>query len=250
MHKVHYHFAKYILKNQKEQFMSYFQNDIADTVNQFSVKHCPNDRYASFDYCYGYFKSSSSEQLLEDMEKSCLVLGFHLASWGMMRGSSFLLGHSIKYFEPLIEYVAEQDKSIWDIDVNNYNEQNIDTILEIYTNCKDILIHGNNAHLTLITKILLGIFGFVPAFDRYFKDAFSSISSNKCGYSVCNQNALRHIHQFYLDNKYEVDSLADELVILNFITGEPSGLRYPKAKVIDMYGFTKGLNLSLAIKAS
>lgn len=224
--------------------MSYFQSDVAETVHQFSVKHCPDDRYASFDYCYGYFKKTSSQQLREDMEKSCLVLGFYLASWGMMRGSSFLLGHSIKYFEPLIEYIAEQDKSIWDIDVDNYNEQNMDIILEIYKQCKERLIHGNNAHLTLITKILLGVFGFVPAFDRYFKDAFSSISTSKCGYSVCNKNALRNIHQFYLDNQYEVDSLADKLKILDFTTGESSGLRYPKAKLIDMYGFTKGLNMS------
>lgn len=224
--------------------MPYFQSDIAETVNQFSVKHCAHDRYASFDYCYGYFKKASSQQLLEDMEKSCLVLGFYLASWGMMRGSSFLLGHSIKKFEPLIEYIAEQDKAIWDIDVDNYNEQNMDIILDIYEACKDRLIHGNNAHLTLITKVLLGVFGFVPAFDRYFKDAFSAISSNKCGYSVCNKNALRNIHQFYLDHQYEVDSLADKLKILDFTTGESSGLRYPKAKVIDMYGFTKGLNMS------
>lgn len=224
--------------------MQYFQNDIVDTVNQFSVKHCPNDRYASFDYCYGYFKQSSSEQLLKDMEKSCLVLGFYLASWGMMRGSSFLLGYSIRHFQPLIKYIASLDKSIWNIDVDSYNEQNIEIILEIYENCKDLLIQGNNAHLTLITKILLGVFGFIPAFDRYFKDAFSLMSSNKCGYTVCNKNALRNIHQFYLDNEYIISSLADDLNILDFTTGESSGLRHPKVKVIDMYGFTKGINMS------
>lgn len=224
--------------------MQYFQDDIVNTVNQFSAKHCPNDRYASFDYCYGYFKKSSSEQLLEDMEKSCLVLGFYLASWGMMRGSSFLLGHSIRHFQPLIKYIASLDKSVWDIDVDSYNEQNIEIILEIYKNCKNLLIPGNNAHLTLITKILLGVFGFIPAFDRYFKDSFRLMSSNKCGYTVCNKNALRNIHKFYLDNEYAISSLADDLNILDFTTGESSGLRYPKAKVIDMYGFTKGINMS------
>lgn len=224
--------------------MQYFQSDIVEVVNQFSSKHCPDDRYASFDYCYGYFKKSTSEQILGDMEKSCLVLGFYLASWGMMRGSSFLLGHSIGHFKPLIEYIAGLDKSVWEIDVDNYNEQNIDLILEIYIKCKDQLIQGNNAHLTLITKVLLGVFGFVPAFDRYFRNTFTLISSNKCGYSVCNKKALKNIHQFYVDNRYEVDRLADGLRILDFTSGESSGLRYPKAKVIDMYGFTKGINMS------
>lgn len=224
--------------------MQYFQNDIVDVVKQFSSRHCSNDRYASFDYCYGYFKKSTSEQLLEDMEKSCLVLGFYLASWGMMRGSSFLLGHSIAHFKPLIEYIASLDKSVWDIDVDNYNEQNIYTILEIYSECKNKLIQGNNAHLTLITKVLLGVFGFVPAFDRYFRNTFSLISSKKCGYSICNENALKNIHQFYVNNRYDVDRLAEDLRILDFSTGKPTKLRYPKAKVIDMYGFIKGINMN------
>ncbi|EKM28037.1 hypothetical protein VCHENC02_6024, partial [Vibrio harveyi] len=37
-----------------------------------------------------------------DMEKSCLALGFYLASWGMFRGSSFMLEKSAKNFENLV----------------------------------------------------------------------------------------------------------------------------------------------------
>ena len=67
-------------------------------------------RFKSFDYCYNYFVTNSDLTL--DIEKSCLTLGFYLASWGMFRGSSFLLQKSAKHFQPTIEYIATLDKKI------------------------------------------------------------------------------------------------------------------------------------------
>ena len=177
--------------------VEFYQKDISEVILQFQNKNSPTDRYASFDYCYLYFKDSNSEKILEDIEKSCLVLGFYLASWGMLRGSSFLLNHSVKYYEPLIRYIASLDESVWDIDVHNYNNENIKTILDIYQKCKDILIKNGNSDLTLITKILLGVFGFVPAFDRYFCDVFRSMSNGECGYRRCNKKALENVRMFY-----------------------------------------------------
>lgn len=222
--------------------MQFHQNDISEVILQFQNKKSPTDRYASFDYCYLYFRKSNSENILEDIEKSCLVLGFYLASWGMLRGSSFLLNHSIKYYEPLIRYIASLDKSVWDIDVNNYSNENIEIILEIYQKCKDLLIKNGNSDLTLITKILLGVFGFVPAFDRYFCDVFRSMSNGKCGYRRFNKKALENVSLFYLANKVEIDRLSNELMVTKFNGGEVSELNYPKAKIIDMYGFTKGIS--------
>ncbi len=70
------------------------QADIKLVIEDFKLKSNPDDRYTSFDYCYNYFRTTND--LNQDIEKSCLVLGFYLASWGMFRGSSFLLQHSIK----------------------------------------------------------------------------------------------------------------------------------------------------------
>ena len=65
---------------------SLVRTDIPEIVGQYQ-HHCrPENRYASFDYCYRYFRCSTSDQLLADMEKSCLTVGFYLASWGMFRG--------------------------------------------------------------------------------------------------------------------------------------------------------------------
>jgi hypothetical protein len=68
-----------------------------------------NGRYSSFDYCYNYFQRT--ENLEDDIEKSCLVLGFYLASWGMLRASSFMLQKSVKYLQPTIQYISSLDKS-------------------------------------------------------------------------------------------------------------------------------------------
>ncbi len=48
-------------------------------INEFKSKSKPTDRYTSFDYCNNYFKTTYN--LKTDLEKSCLVLGFYLASW-------------------------------------------------------------------------------------------------------------------------------------------------------------------------
>ncbi|MBA2335656.1 MAG: hypothetical protein H0V90_12080 [Blastocatellia bacterium] len=104
--------------------------NIQAKVLEFTSASKANQRYASFDYCYNYFLTT--EDLKKDIEKSCLTLGFYLASWGMFRGSSFLLQKSAKHLEPTIDYISSLDRSVWKIDVDDYSEQNIDTIIHIY----------------------------------------------------------------------------------------------------------------------
>jgi len=82
--------------------------DAKKSINQFlegngkNRGRKPNERYASFDFCYNYFYSFYKENRLselangQNLQTSCLQIGFYLASWGMMRGSSFLLEKSVK----------------------------------------------------------------------------------------------------------------------------------------------------------
>lgn len=54
----------------------------------------PELRYASYDYCFNYFQSFYNNGTVVELaseanlQMSCLQLGFYLASWGMLRGSS------------------------------------------------------------------------------------------------------------------------------------------------------------------
>lgn len=43
-----------------------------------------NSRSRSWDYCYNYFQDHPEPT--QDLERSCLQLGYYLASWGMLRG--------------------------------------------------------------------------------------------------------------------------------------------------------------------
>jgi len=220
--------------------MKYKQNDIEKVVEAFMLTSKPNDRSASFDYCYNYFRTSTSKDLLINMEKSCLAIGFYLASWGMLRGSSFLLGKSAKYYEPLIIYIANQDKTLWEIDVQDYSDENIEKLITIYKDIKNILIKGNNAHLTLVTKVMLGVFGFVPAYDRFFKNTFGEVFKNRCAFTSFNKNSLLCLRDFYGSNQEILKKLSSENSTINFITGEKNILNYPRIKIIDMYGVAKG----------
>ena len=217
------------------------QNDIQSIINEFKSKSDPADRYTSFDFCYNYLRITTPSALLINFEKSCLTLGFYLASWGMLRGSSFLLEKSSKYYQSSIEYIACLDRKIWEIDVDNYNDETIALIIEIYSNIKDRIIENNNSDLILTTKILLGVFGFIPAFDQFFCNSFREIFNRQCGFRVVNKNSLTCIMDFYNANKGTIDILANDTLTTDFVTGKKTNLMYTKAKIIDMYGFTKGL---------
>jgi len=215
-------------------------NDLEKVIEEFIKRFTSfsDGRYASFDFCYNYFRQT--QDLTADIEKSCLVLGFYLASWGMYRGSSFLLkDKNARHFVPTIEYISTMDKSIWKIDVNNYNPENMKIIGNIYEEIKTRLVPDKKAHLTLVTKVLLGVFGFTPAFDNFFCDTFRNLSNEQCGFRVLNINSLSLIKKFYEANIDSIDKLSKQNYTIDFKNGQKTDIKYPKAKIIDMYGFMK-----------
>ena len=218
------------------------RSDIEVLVNRIKSQSQPLDRYTSFDYCYNYFRATNNFN--SDIEKSCLVLGFYLASWGMLRGSSFLLQKSAKYFEPTIHFISSLDKKVWEIDVDSYDRTTILIIQEVYQEIKSRIIINDNADLTLITKILLGVFGFIPAFDNYFCSFFRALSNGDCGFRRVNEKSLDYILRFYESNQNVIDKLSAETFTTDFITGQKTSIKYPKAKIIDMYGFLAGQSTS------
>jgi len=155
----------------------------------------------------------------------------------MFRGSSFLLQKSAKHFERTVEYVANLDRSVWEIDVDTYTDQNIQRIISIYGELKDVLIDNANADLTLITEVLLGVFGFVPAFDNYFSETFRQISNGQCGFIRVNTKSLSFIRSFYEANQVTIDNLSNSTFTTDFRTEKKTAITYPKVKIIDMYGF-------------
>lgn len=216
------------MKRNIYEVISKFKNDQKD------IQH----RYYSFDFCYFHFRSSKESGTI-DIEKSCQVLWSYLASWGMLRGSSFLLWKNPAYLKDLVEWIYEQPLSSWDIDVEDYKESS-QTILDLYHAAEEYMLKGEDHQaVTLVTKVLLGVFAIIPAYDRFFRGSFSDIAGNKCGFSKLNKKSLEIIYQFYIENKDEIEKLSNETKVFDF-NGGPTKYHYSKAKIIDMYGFQVG----------
>jgi hypothetical protein len=226
------------LESIEEEMMK--QDDFEEIVGKFTALEQPEHRYSSFDYCYNYFYTI--DDLTKDMEKSCFELAFYLASWGMFRGSSFLLQKSAKYFVKTIEYINSLENKFWEIDVNNYDNIIIEQLIEIYNKLDRLVVEGLSRSITLVTKMMLGIFGFVPAYDEYFCQTFRVVTNGKCGFRSFNKESLKIIKEFYDVNKISIDELSNKTFTYDFIIGNKTNIKYPRAKIIDMFGFTYSLN--------
>lgn len=132
------------------------------------------------------------------MQLSCLHLSFYLASWGMFRGSSFLLEKSAKFFESLVRTISSMDESIWNVDVDKYTDDNIALLIQCANSIADKLGKANNPTDTLITKIMLGVFGNVPAFDNNFRKGFHCHSFS--------EKNLKMIKNFYNEHSTQIDA--------------------------------------------
>ncbi len=214
-------------------------------------------RFASYDFCHSYFLRNR-ESLSSKMEESCIYLWSFLGSWGMLRGSSVLLKeNSPASLRKVVECIAETPKEVWDIDVEQYwNEKCRQQIIELYNSISRALTEGSsrvdckgnpitplkNPSRTLVTKIMMGVFGIVPAFDTFFCDVFGSLYPGKGFRSGdFSPDCLYAIYDFYLQNKQQLDSI--KIPVIDFYGKPIEGMYYKKAKLIDMYGFTRGLKL-------
>ena len=76
----------------------------------------------------------------------CLHLAFYLASWGMYRGSSFLLQKDYRvHYDVVKEILNERYNSLWNIDCEELTkENNLNLIFEISEKIREIYIRTRN----------------------------------------------------------------------------------------------------------
>lgn len=94
---------------------------------------------------------------------------------------------------------------------------------------------------------MLGVFGNIPAFDTYFIKSFSEIfrePNEKCGFSTVNKKSLMCINKFYSANLAEIDKESSSRKTTDILSGKGIDINYSKAKIIDLYGFYDGLEIS------
>lgn len=194
-------------------------------------RRSPAGRYASFDYCFNYFQDARDAQETIDLatrdrlELSCLHLGFYLASWGMMRGSGGLYGRSLQELVPVVQAIAGEPPATWELDVPGYSEAGIARVLALAERIRTAYTFA--ASPVLVTKTILGVFGCVPAFDRFFRLGF--------GGAVLNRATLTRVGDFYTCNKSALHAVP--VHTLDFASGQDTSRCYTQAKIIDMVFF-------------
>lgn len=202
-------------------------------------------RYKSWEFCHKKFIESYNEKenLTEkDYDLLALHLGFYLASWGMYRGSTFLLQANYKIHVKIVKKIIESKafkEKIWEKEILNDNDfKNIIDLKEKiseYLNSKEIKLYKDgkpidiNVTDTLLSKIIMGTLGVVPAYDTYFKIAISEINKTNEEIKLSptfDEESLKNLYKYYEKYASRFDTVTK---------------RYPKMKILDMCFWQFGL---------
>lgn len=193
-------------------------------------------RYSSFDYCYNYFYSFYNENRIEklatdeNIQMSCLQIGFYLASSGLMGRSSSLIERSIRNFQGVVSTISQMDPVLWEIDLDSYTPENVELLME----CRNRIIASFSEDVmvseAIVTRIMLGVFGNIPVFDQYFKNSMKM--------KKVNHRSLIKLREFYEENKAIFNSY--DVHTLDFLTGKETDVLYTKARLLDIYGYMNG----------
>ena len=227
----------------------------------------PFSRYKSWEYChdifYSFHKKIVDEGYVmkpEDYDLLALHLSFYLASWGMYRGSTFLLQRDYKTHINVVKVVLNDNYAdLWDFNPCDKGKEELEQIIELANTAyqkifdaygtideKKYLEPENEKDepitVTLITKILLGTFAISPAFDTFF------ISGIRC-YKKNNKEVKLGCASFY----EKADDFKDCLDYLFHFCKENgqkinipklNPFNYPMIKKLDMYFWQLGFQCS------
>ena len=154
-----------------------------------------NGRSRSWEHCYRVFRDARTDPS-PDYDYLSLHLAFYLASWGMYRGSSFLLQKDYKVHTPIVEKVLKPEYdclfglACMDVRNSDVRVQLMELSDDIADDFRPIRneVAGRVVEYPvspiLITKILLGTLGCVPAYDTFFEKGVRHLGLNLRNRSV------------------------------------------------------------------
>ena len=187
----------------------------------------PHDRSLSWEHCYRFFQGKP-----KDYDLASLHLAFYLASWGMYRGSSFLLQKDYRVHLAAVENILNPRYSILSgLSFGNFFDRQKEVTDKIFDLLNWVKASYKNNTVTdaLATKILLGTLGCIPAYDR-----FVVIGLRKHGlrFSNLNKKNFLEMMSFCSSHRKEFQQVQAHI--------SKRGLEYPMMKIIDMYFWRLG----------
>ena len=193
-----------------------------------------NGRSRSWEHCYRVFRDARTDPS-PDYDYLSLHLAFYLASWGMYRGSSFLLQKDYKVLVPIVEEILKPEYDcLFGVACADLRESEVKDRLENLN--KYIAKHfepirdevagrkvASDVSPVLITKILMGTLGCVPAYDRFFVDGIKKYKVTTQEYSL---ESVRKLAKFYEAHNDRLEEARRGMRVGDLI--------YPQMKLLDM----------------
>jgi len=239
-----------------------FENNIKDYYSEL-IKN-ENHRFQSWEHCYISFRNAFKKKSLDEKEKNILSLhlAFYLASWGMYRGSSFILQKDYKIFYPIIHllfsnkeyfketYIESLLKNKDDNETDQYVKKycDLDNDLSIILEKIRSSVKGDvesKVSYTLKTKILLGTFGCVPAYDRFFEKGIRDKKKEHDLIIAYSKNGLKKLIKFAKKNVNELDKIKKHISNIQNNNSNLNKVEYPYMKLMDMLFWKIGFDLEL-----
>lgn len=211
-------------------------DELIDAAQTFydEARAIENGRSRSWEHCYRVFRDARTDPS-PDRDYLSLHLAFYLASWGMYRGSSFLLQKDYKVLVPVVEEVLKPEYDcLFGVACTDLQESEVQGSLEkLY---KYIAEHfwpirnevagreiASSVSPVLITKILMGTLGCVPAYDRFFQDGAKYLGLEHNSYK---EKFLRELADFYEEHNDRLEEARRGM--------QSDDLIYPQMKLLDM----------------
>ena len=152
-----------------------------------------------------------------------------------MLRNSFLMQKDYKIHADVVRLIYQPEwDDLWDLSPEKLSQEYYaDRIMKLSESITEAYVASGVGIPTdtLLTKILLGTGGGVPAYDRYFKKALADTGAAPQAFSV---KSIRTLGNLYLDHEDEFEKLRKHC---------GSRIEYPAAKILDMcffeYGFQR-----------
>lgn len=171
-----------------------------------------------------------------------MQLGYYLASWGMLRGSSYLFKETnARHYLQALDVIERYTPELSGITPAQFGERQVqDLLVSVYRELGAALLPVGRRRITLVTKTMMGVWGVFPSLDTYFMKTFGALATASGKRNLINKfgsDTVELIGEFYDTHQGEIDRLAASYQTVDFVSGLASGRNIPVAKVIDIYGF-------------
>jgi hypothetical protein len=224
--------------------MSSRQSDVSDQIDEYygNILVDPQHRLKSWDHCFRVFGLCLQSDSPPARDLATLHLAFYLASWGMYRGSSFLIWKDYEIHRPIIDLLLRHEYS----DLRDFGpgrQDSTERVVELGEAIRKSyessipIVNGEKRKIspsdTLITKVLLGTYACTVASDRFVVLGLKSkdIKCHRFG-----RQFLETLNGFYQDNEEQFVKSRKSLC-------DQTKVEYPAMKLLDMYFWNIGYRL-------